>query len=102
MQYVSLELVALSPTGEVDALNNAITSETVIYTGTGRETAWTRIDLDRLGREITAANFKVITRAPLSLCHQAVYCRLSSGNHTITEVTANERWRVLVLKKFGV
>ena len=100
MKYLPLRLVALTDTGQKDALGNAIREEQTIITADGRFSSWTAADMAVLGAEITKFSRKIVTRAVRADCASAAYAVFDSEKFTITGIKDTGRWRILIVKKF--
>lgn len=100
MKYRPFELLRDTEVDH-DTLGNPITEETVLDTILGRFTPWTAKEIEILGRELTIANRKVMTRAARDLLEKADRIRDDGFCYTIEQILdLGTRWRLLYVKGY--
>lgn len=100
MKYQSFELLCDAEVDQ-DILGNPITEEKVLDTILGRFSPWTEKEIEILGRELTTANRKVMTRATRDLLEKADRIQGDGSDYTIEQILdLGTRWRVLYIKGY--
>ena len=101
MRYFPITLLQSVSTG-VDVLGNPIQSLQPLSTDNrGRWTEWTAEEMQLLGRDVTQAQRKLLTDAPLEACKIAVAVRAGKEDYQIQTVKdLHGRWRLLYVKRW--
>ena len=100
MKYQSFDLLYDEELDQ-DILGNPITDGKVLDTILGRFTPWTANEIKLLGREMTTANRKVLTRATRNLLEKADRIQDDGSCYTIEQILdLGIRWRLLYVKGY--
>lgn len=101
MRYFSITLLQSVQT-DTDVLGNPIQSLQPISTDDrGRWTEWTAEEMQLVGREVTQAQRKILTDAPLEACKNAAAVRAGKEDYQIRTVKdLHGRWRLLYVERW--
>ncbi|MDO4156262.1 MAG: hypothetical protein Q4D37_05730 [Oscillospiraceae bacterium] len=87
---------------DVDILGNPISSlQPLSAACLGRWTEWTAEEIQLVGRDVTQAQRKILTDAPLEACKNAAAVRAGKEDYQIRTVKdLHGRWRLLYVERW--
>lgn len=101
MRYFAITLLQSVQT-DTDVLGNPVMSLQPLPTAyRGRFTEWNAEEMQLVGREVTQAQRKILTDAPLEACKAAAAVRAGKEDYSIKTVKdLHGRWRLLYVERW--
>lgn len=102
MRYFAITLLQAVQTGE-DMLGNPITAlQPLTPNYRGRFTEWSAEEIELVGRDVTQAQRKILTDAPLEACKAAAAVRAGKEDYYSIQTVKDlhGRWRLLYVERW--